>query len=60
MLFHCALRRHGHAAHEYHLTVHIIQHSHSAMLRDLSSMVKVSNRMHSEDCSSARAQGQSP
>lgn len=59
MLFHCALHGHGHAAREYHLTVHIIQHTHNTMLWDLASMVKVCNRMHSGDCSSARAQGQS-
>lgn len=59
-LFHCALHGHGHAAREYPLTLHIIQHTHNAMLWDLSSMFKVSNRMHTGDCSSARAQGQTP
>lgn len=60
MLFHCALHGHGHAAHEYHLTLYIIQHTHSMTLGDPSSMVRESSRMHIEGCSSARAQGQTP
>lgn len=60
MQFHSALHEHGHAAHEYHLTLHVIQHTHSATLRDLSSMFEVSNIMHTEDWSSARAHGQTP
>lgn len=59
MLFHCALHGHGHAAPKYQLTAHIIQHTHNTVLWDLSSMVKVSNRIHTEDCSLDRAQGQS-